>query len=162
MADEYIFTIATSDKTLDQFTQEAICAFAWGLSLDKTLINTASSYFKRLPGGRHTAPLVRQTLDAFQDLPQACAVFVVSDVEYFRDLLNLGSAPRIASNYMRSTGKKPLSHSDDWRQLDALIAEKAIQLRAGLPRNDAEQRDLWNWKDAAKHLASHEGFPPRK
>lgn len=143
----YILYISTSDATFDQFTQEANASYVWSLEESGTQIACGSDALGVPRRGRHTDLLVGSAANAIEKAADNSAIYVVSDVKFFTDLLTSGTALRIGNNYIRKD-RKPLAYGDDWRRLDGFVLAKTISLSGGKPRN-ATEVDLFEQSKAA-------------
>jgi hypothetical protein len=149
---DHLLVIAVCQELLDKFTRAACPAFAWELrSSSGRVLASRSSPASRSPlDVQGKQDLLQQTVAALRQVPEGSGVYILSDEEYFTTELNRSAETRFASGYKKTDGKTLLAHAEDWRNLDALTADKNLLLRAGRGRNEGDSAALKQVKADAK------------
>jgi hypothetical protein len=157
---EFVLYIATADAEKDAFAKIAQPSYCWSInSADDGILDAKCSAFQKTPEGRHTDELVPQLARALTVIPESSAVYVVTDVSFFADILNTTAASRVASGYKRKD-KKPLAYREAWIAVDKIVGDRLLSISAGRPRNAKEARVFADVKDEAKECARNIGVSP--
>lgn len=160
VASHFIF-LATHDRGGHSPFLDVQAGYSWQLcDRDGALLGQNWSRSGAAANAHHTAALLPAAREAIQAVPAGSVAHFVTDQSWFCDVLNRGAAQRVSSAYRAQNGKTLLKYPDEWRALDAAMAERMVEASAAAPKSDRARHTLARTKDESSFATRNIGHGP--
>ncbi len=152
---EFFLWVAASDrdghKLFDANPQSAFAVFC--RNRDGSRSDPHTSNGSKAADDYHTRAMIIGAREAFERLPPGASVHVLSDQNWFLQIMSEDRALRMARDYLRPNLKSKYQYDEEWRNLDNISERLSLNITADRPKTEAGKNTLSRVKEAASQCA---------